>query len=340
MKRAKKKKHAIRILLIAGCFFTVVAGFASYLFCSYHTPIPDKYYSGGPNAVWARHQWAGAPKSERRYKQFFDLLKRNKITDCYFHVGPFMGGGGEIPPEKYRYAPQLIRAARRIYPGLRVHAWVGQTEKQGGGPLDISSPETRAQILKTSAALLNAGFDGIHYDIEPIHDNDRNFIGILKETKKITASENKLLSVASAPLEPVTGSAIVINSLAKTAGYWSAGYYAEVAGYADQIAVMMYDTALPADWMYGSLVESETAKLRSILCGKTTLFMGAPTYENDRPGHHTRAENIRSALIGIRKGIARGGEIPECSFGVAVFAEWTTTPSEWKIFQHDWLNEK
>ena len=94
---------------------------------------------------------------------------------------------------------------------------------------------------------------------------------------------------------------------------------------------MLYDTALPFDWMYGMYVKKQTTILVPLLKNRTTLFIGVPTYEDNRFGHRPWAENIQTSIKGIQLGL-RQLKMKECDdFGIAIFAEWTTDDNEWKV---------
>jgi len=103
---------------------------------------------------------------------------------------------------------------------------------------------------------------------------------------------------------------------------------------------MMYDTAMPFDWLYGTIVAWETWRLRDIVGPDTTLFMGVPTYEDEHFGFHPAAENMTSALRGIGIGLSFDGPPAGPKFGAAIYAGWTTDDKEWSTWRRDWLGEK
>ncbi len=291
---------------------------------------------GGPNAVWAAHKWVGATHPEETYDALVARLQRNGITDVYFHVGP-LDGDGLIPRAKYGNAPSLLQAIRARDRAIRLHAWIGQVERRGGGPLDLSDARVRANIRRTAEGFLEIGFDGIHYNIEPIRSGDRDLLALLDATRAVTRARGALLSMATDELEPFFGAEYLVRPLARQAGLWSPAYYRAVAMRLDQVAVMMYDTASPRDWLYGTIVAYETWRLARIAGPDTTLFMGVPTYEERHWGFNPDAENMRSGLRGIRIGLHYAGTPAPGSFGAAVYAGWTTDEAEWATWRRDWL---
>ena len=291
-----------------------------------------------PNALWTGHRWVGEAHTDQAYDELAAHLRRHRISDVYFHVGP-LTGDGLIPSQKYPYAGLLIEAMRERAPEVMLHAWIGQVEKKGGGPLDISNGATRANIVATAATFVELGFDGIHYNIEPVHSGDPHILALLDDTAPVTRERGRFLSMAADELAPLPGLEYVARLFVRQAGLWRADYYREVAARTDQIAVMMYDTAIPFDWMYGPVVAWETWRLREIVGPDTTLFMGVPTYEEEHFGFHPSAENMRSGLRGIGIGLALNGSPAGPEFGAAVYANWTTDEAEWAIWRRDWLGK-
>ncbi len=292
-----------------------------------------------PNAIWAAHKWVGESHSEEVYDEFAGLLTRHRITDVYFHVGP-LTGDGSIPQAKYPNARALIAAMRRRAPSIRLHAWIGQVERRGGGPLDLTNAGTRANIARTAGDFINLGFDGIHYNIEPVYSGDPDLLALLDETAPVTRERGKLLSMATDELAPLPGLEYVARLFFRQAGLWRAPYYRDVAARTDQVAVMMYDTAMPFDWLYGTIVAWETWRLREIVGPDTTLFMGVPTYEDEHFGFHPAAENMASGLRGVGIGQWFDGQPAGSKFGAAIYAGWTTDNEEWAVWRRDWLGER
>ncbi|NIN70180.1 MAG: hypothetical protein GTO63_36990, partial [Anaerolineae bacterium] len=247
----------IRIrLLLLGASAAVILVSAAYPYLSFRGDLSKKYHTQGQNALWMAHHWVGEEHTPQEYLDLALHLKQHDITDAFFHVGP-LNPDGTIDQARYPYAAQLIHNVKRYFPELRIQAWVGQVERKGGGPLDLSDEQVRANIVSTAAGLLDLGFDGIHYNIEPVYSGDDHFIDLLRSTKQMAGASDNVLSVASDELEPCWGAERVVRIFANQAGFWNRAYYLEVAAHVDQMAVMMYDTALPADWLFGTLVQWE-----------------------------------------------------------------------------------
>jgi hypothetical protein len=331
-----RPKRAIRIVLYVVIGLTALLIFdivALMLFFS--RPPDDMARSSGPNAVWAEHAWVGTTHDAAAYDALARDLERNGITDVFFHVGP-LGADGKIDPALYPNAEALIAALDARMPDLRAQAWIGQKEMRAGGPLDLGDAAVRANIVATASEFLAMGFDGIHYNIEPIVDGDRRLLALLDETRPIVDRTNATLSVATDEIEPFPGARRFVERLVLGAGLWSQGYYAEIAGRVDQVAVMMYDTGIPLPWAYSAVVAWSTPRIWRSIGPDTILFIGVPTYDEDRPGFNAEAENMKSALTGIERAMPRNRGAPR-HFGLAIYAQWTTDEKEWAYWRLHWL---
>ena len=82
--------------------------------------------------------------------------------------------------------------AKTFNEDIQYQSWLGQIRSK----IDLSNQNVRDNITKLSMLLTQIiGFDGIHYDIEPVWDGDLDFIKLLEETEKKLTDE-KLISVA------------------------------------------------------------------------------------------------------------------------------------------------
>jgi hypothetical protein len=293
--------------------------------------------SSGTNALWLQHSWVGDAHSPAEYSRLAGILLANQISDAYFHAGPIEADGG-IPGERHAHASELLAALRGAAPHVRLQAYIGQLLTTGGGTLDLRRPAVRARILVAARTLLDLGFDGIHYDIEPMAPTDADFLDLLQRTRELTRARGGVLSVSIQKLEPVPGSEAWANALLAPVRHPSplttSEFLRRVADRSDQVAIMVYDTPLPSAPLIGGVYAWETAELLRLIGDRTTVFVGVPTYEE---GPHLTGENLRTAIRGARRGIDQLRVRPRRPFGLAVFAEWTTSDREWRSWQRDWL---
>ena len=74
-----------------------------------------------------------------------------------------MDGDGHIQERLYPNAATFVREMKQRMPDLKILAWIGQTEKEGGGPLDMADSHTRINIVAEAQRFSQVlGFDGIH----------------------------------------------------------------------------------------------------------------------------------------------------------------------------------
>ncbi|MGH3387898.1 MAG: hypothetical protein ACRDOO_03385 [Actinomadura sp.] len=301
--------------------------------------------SGGTtaNALWARHQWVGERHTEAEYRALADTLRRNRITDVFFHAGPFEADG-TVPPAKYTGARRLVEAMRRLAPGLRVQAYLGQVRRvDGHGILDLDRPAVRAGVLETDRIFLDLGFDGIHYDIEPVYPDDTAFLALLDETRALTRSRGRLLSVAVEQLTLVDAAQPVFKALLPRG--WDGGmihypprptedFLRAIADRVDQVAIMTYDVSLPTKSLAGRHFAGHTERTLRLIGDRVTVFMGVPTY-TPLMGW---AEDLEGALRGVRRGRDELARPPAKPYGIGIYAEWTTNPAEWALYRANWLS--
>ncbi|MGW5417024.1 hypothetical protein [Actinomadura geliboluensis] len=291
------------------------------------------------NGLWARHQWVGEPHTDAEYRALGDLLKRNHISDVFFHTGPFEADG-TVPAAKYRYARQLIQAMRKYAPGVRAQAYLGQIRVvEGKGVIDLDDAAVRERVLETDAAFLDLGFDGIHYDFEPIYPDDDAFLALMDRTRELTRSRGRLLSVALEQptlfdgLQPVYKALIPRTGAVHYPPRPTRDFLRAVADRADQVAIMTYDVSLPTEALAGWHYARHTRATLELIGDRTSVFIGVPTY---RPLMDW-AEDLPVALRGVRRGLDQLERAPKRPYGVGVYAGWTTEPGEWAHFRSTWL---
>jgi hypothetical protein len=282
----------------------------------------------------------GEAHTPAEYGRLAEMLLTNQISDAYFHVGP-LDGDGAIPPERYLHAPELLAALHRAAPYVHLQAYVGQLLVSAGGPLDLRSGTVRNRVLATARALLDLGFDGIHYDVEPLAPFDGEFLDLLRRTRDLTRAHRAVLSAAIQKVEPLRGAAQMLNAGLAPVGhrrlFTTRAFLLAVAEQVDQVAVMVYDTPLPTATVIGAVYAWETAEVLDLIGDHTTVFIGVPTYEE---GPHITGEDLRTAIRGARRGIAQLRSRPSSPYGLALFAEWTTSGREWAIWRDDWLSPR
>lgn len=294
--------------------------------------MPDSGYNKGNNAVWAGHEWIGERKSFDEIKKFVDDLSSHEISNVFLHVGPILENG-KIDKKSYVYSSYFLRQAKRINKNIKYQAWLGQIR----GKLDLDDENIRKNAANQCRILGQViGFDGIHFDVEPVSDEDSGFINLLQECRD-NMSPEKVLSVALPDIIPQSF-LWYTNKIFKFNNVNSEINYKNAAKYADQIVVMLYDTKLQSEWLYKKFVAEEVIRITSLFDDREVYF-GIPAYEKGE-GFDPNIENVRNGISGVISGLNDLRSDPDSFEGISIYPYWEISEDEWEIFDKLWLNKK
>lgn len=330
---AALRRLARRAALAGGC--TVLAlvllagGCVVALDAQYRGPVPHGARGHGQDAEWLGHAWVDGRRSQSDVNGLADMLAGTGVRDLFVHAGPFADDGTLDPGLRPR-ARWLTGALHRALPGVRVQAWLGAHP----GEIDLASPTTRAALLTSAGQVLDDGFDGIHYDFEPVADGNADLPAVLRAAHALTRRRHAVLSVSAVHPEPWSGMAGALRMLHGSLTLWSAGYLRRVAAEVDQVAVMAYDTGLPTPASYGGYVRRVTEMAMTVVPPGVTLFIGVPAYQAEGWTHHRRAETVPAAIRGVR--LAMGGPPGRRPPGLAIYVDFTVTRRDWSAYRDDW----
>lgn len=341
LRRARRVLVAFLLVII---LFTGVSAVAWWRLSATVTAYPGAHFNRGANAVWLEHTWAGDYHMESEYDALAQRLRVEQISYVFAHVGP-LNSDGTIPADRALYAARLATALHDRVPGIHVLAWIGQVEIAGGYPasesVDLSNYAVRMQIVATAAHFVDAlGFDGVHYDIEPILNNSPRFLDLLAETRS-ALRPGAIISIAAEKWAPNAHIAEWLYSIGKASAWWTSYYYAKVATYVDQLVPMLYNTGVPLPQMYQLTVQQETRNIleaaRSAPHPPQVIF-GIPAYSGDSPWFHSNAENLRTGLLGVTAGLNSDRSTAPFA-GVALYRYGVTSASEWATYDRLWLGK-
>ncbi|PRY02679.1 glycoside hydrolase family 18 protein [Allonocardiopsis opalescens] len=288
--------------------------------------------SNGGNALWMGHAWVDGRNGQAELDALAPRISAGQISDVYVHVGP-LELDGSLDAGLYPGAEDFLRRFREALPDVRVSAWVGQRVE--AGRLDLSDDETRERIVAAASQVVDAGFDGVHYNFEPVNNNDRSLLDLLDATRE-EIGDDALLSSAVPQVEPLAGLNFPIQLVTGKSKYWSTGYLTEVAERLDQVAVMAYDTAMPMEGLYGGFVVRQTRLALEAVPEDVQLLMGVPAYPDDHATRNPEAETTETSTRAIRLGLSSLPE-PRERFGTALYVDFTATPEQWAAYQEGWV---
>jgi hypothetical protein len=286
--------------------------------------------------MWLQHGWLGDDgwftrnHKQDRIPQFRDpariaelaqRLREHHVTDVFPHLAPAQPGGALQPVD-----PEQTERFLQGMEGFRVMPWVGGVLNDQCFP---KIPGWRAAFIHSIQELLQAHprLSGIHLNIEPWPSGNPELLTLLDELRA-ALPPGKVLSVAAYP--PPT------RWHPYPEVHWEQDYYREVARRADQLAVMMYDTALHTRKVYAWLMARWT---REILAwsGQTPILLGLPAYDDAGVGyHHPDVENVSTGLWGIHAGLDSEPLAPNYQ-GVALYSDWELDTSEWQHFREHFV---
>ncbi len=322
------------LLIIVAILLTPVAAAAGFLRLEDAGTTRADARTRGHDAIWLGHAWVDGRKSDADIAQLGIRLSGTGIKDLYVHTGP-LGNDGTLSPELCPQARWFVEAVRRTLPGIRVQAWLGDVLTPEFDGLNTDDPGTRDHVRTASSQALDLGFDGIHFDFEPVRSGSRGYIAILDQVRALTAARHALLSVSAPVIDPLPGLHSFGVALFDHGKWWSQAYFADVARHVDQIAIMSYDTAMPTRALYGGYVAQQTGLALQVTPPGTDLLMGLPAFRAENAAHHGAAETVAAALRGVRLGLGRTGPARP-AFGVALYVDFAATQQDWNDYRRDW----
>ena len=285
--------------------------------------------NSGANAAWLGVEWVHTLHSDEEIADLAAALRDRQINTVYVFVS-YLKADGDFNPT-YAYAGHFVEAMRSVGPELDIQAWVGLPLQYA----DLGDPTVREGVVEFCAEILEtAPFDGVHLDPEPVASDDADLLLLLDEIRNEIAPDS-VLSIATRRIMPVCPDAEV-GVLTKYA--WRASYYQEIADRVDQIAVMIYDSALPLPGLYRCWTRVQVRGVIRALDGRETqVFFGVPTSEERTRTHSPRAENMMSGLRGVVDGLAESDVSDGLAVGVAIYPYWDTSEAEWDTYERLWL---
>lgn len=291
-----------------------------------------QYFNKKSNAIWIEHKWVEEDISEKEISELVFKLSEYQFDTVFVHSGP-LKSDGTIDADTYKFAERFLEYARKYNDEIKYQAWLGQVRSS----IDLSDPFVRRNIVDQAQILTKMiGFDGVHYDIEPVWDGDLDFISLLKETKEVLKDEKKI-SVALAEFIP--------NYVIRTLGnfyefnnYNSETNFKNVGEYADQIVVMVYDTSISRSWLYRFLVKEQCIWVTRLYKDKE-VFIAIPSYDEATDAFDPLIENVENGLLGIIAGLNNFRSRERNFMGVAIYAYWTTSDEEFETYKKLWVKK-
>lgn len=309
---------------------------AVYVSWSPGLDVRDGRHDRATNGLWLQHGWLGDDawftrnqrdvsrfRSDERIAALAAQLRGHHITDVFPHLRPCESTGQIARVD----AQQVERFLDGMREGVRVIPWVGGVFEGGAWP---DSPAWRKRFIESIVALLaeHPRLAGVQVNIEPMPSGHAGFLVLLEELRAVMP-KGKVLSVAAYP--PPTRWHPVLEV------HWERAYFQAVSSRVDQMAVMMYDTAIRWEKPYRQLMKEWTREVIE-WAGDTPVLLGLPAYDDAGTDyHHPHVENLSNGLLGIHAGLASFESLPRNYQGAAIYSEWEMSDDEWRMWRERFI---
>lgn len=287
------------------------------------------------NAAWISVNWTSKPIDRAAVRDLAERAATHKLRYLYPFTSYLQSDG--TFSSSYQHAGDFVLHFREHNEQTYLLAWVGipvQNDRRVGiqGWVDLSDRDERRKIVDFAVQQVQeAGFDGVHLNVETVRDNDPNYLLLLQETKEALGPD-PILSIASTYWLPRP-----VNGLPLVDGYrWSQRFYQAIADRVDQIATMTYDSLLPHPALYRLWMREQVRGISTALAGSNVeLLIGISVSEETTISHKPFAENLPNGLAGFCAGLKSSAERHSVD-GLAIYAAWEATTSDWQIWRQ-WL---
>lgn len=328
------------VLAAAGVMIAVIVGLALF---------KDEPLAATPNAIWLGAEWTHEARPADQMARLVGRLQENNIGTVYARVSwlrddlTWAGhaeqndGFDAVRESVQRFTVQL----KTMYPNVTVYGWIDFPVNRGPQGYRLNDPAAQTAVADFSLVMVTElGFDGVFLNASPVLEpNADDFVGLLQRIK-LRVGENGPVAVAVPPDYTPSVENVPQSPLYAPGTAWSKQFKQRVALLTDEIALTPYSTGLNdrlayVDWL-AYQVESY-ARAVAELDTSAQIVVGIPTYDSDPPLQNASVENISAALEGVEKGMELAGRANQYVRGVALFAEWTTDDTEWRLFNQLWI---
>jgi hypothetical protein len=294
-------------------------------------PTSEARFDRGTNGIWLGHKWytgrgvrSGEPVARSELLQLKQNLDRHGIRDLFIHVGPARSDGS-IEDQ----TSDLFSSLRTLFSGERLLAWVGARVEN----IELQDPAFQEGLVASLEALRAAGFDGVHFDFEPMFDYEPGYLSLLSRVRD-EMGPDFMISQAT-PRANFMG--VFPGPLRRS--FWSDDFYLETMARSDQTVLMAYDSGFNYIKPYVAFVRHQTGLLSDWGCSipEHEVLVGLPAYEDVPLYSNPKVENLRTASLGVRSALETGHGTANCVAGVAIYSNWVTDENEWEDFRRYWM---
>ena len=293
-------------------------------------PQTNRRFDTSSNGLWVSHRWytghevrSDEAVAEVEISRLIARLRGAGIRYVYLHVGP-LRQDGSIEDSASTFFTEL----RDAYPEGVFLAWLGARLEK----VRLGEPSWRRAVVAQIDRLAEEGFDGVHFNLEPLRDAHPGYLELLFEVRERFGPE-WIISQATPRSAPF---GVSVGPLRKS--FWSGGFYRATMDIANQTVLMAYETGLFPAFVYVAFVGDQTRRLVEWACNTThhEVLIGIPSFAETSANSDPAIENISNATLGVRSALESLPGASECFRGVAIYSDWVTDAEEWRHFDRDW----
>jgi len=293
-------------------------------------PSSQHNFDSSTNGIWVGHRWytgrevrSGDLVPASEIDTLVNRLRGAGIRFVYVHTGPLLADGSIADS-----ADPFFSELRLAYPEGVFLAWLGARIEK----VRLGDEDWRRAVVPVLERLAAEGFDGVHFDLEPLRDGHPGYLELLAEVRKQMGGD-WIISQATPRAAPLGIPFVPLNR-----SFWSGAFYRATMDIADQTVLMAYVTNLPLRVAYVAFVRDQTRRLAKWSCAakKHEFLIGIPAYHDVPEYSDPSVENIGNAALGVRSALESFPEKPECFRGVSIYANWVTDSNEWLQFERSW----
>ncbi len=311
--------------------FAMLAAAIALFAANFHTyPNSQQRFDTASNGIWIGHRWytgrevrTGDRVSEAEIDALVARLRSAGIRYVYVHAGPLLADGSIDD-----VADPFFSALRGAFPEGVLLAWLGARIET----VRLEDEEWRSAVVDVVERLAQEGFDGVHFNLEPIRDGHPGYLELLGQVRA-RMGDAWTISQATPRSAPL---GIAIGPLRRN--FWSGAFYRATMDIADQTVLMAYDTNLSLRIAYVAFVRDQTRRLVQWSCAarKHEVLIGIPAYHEVPEYADPSVEDIENAALGVRSALESLSKKSECFRGVSIYANWVTDADDWLQFERSW----
>ncbi len=295
-----------------------------------------------PNALWLGTEWTYETHTDEAIATLVEQLRDRKIGTVYAWVSYLQYDRTWRAQDQFENVKNFVTQFNEAYPEALLVGWVSlPTTESDGVTTRISDVSLQQEVAAFSKRVIDEfGFEGVFLNAEPVWDGDQNFLAMLRALRGSLGIDVPI-SAAIPPDWSPSNSNIPLPPLIEPGTEWATPYKQSVALLVDQMAVMAYQSGLSSADDYAQWVAYQVKTFALAIADlgtETSLVIGIPTFDAEPPGHDPLVENVGSAVRGVELGLEQSGDAARYVEGVAMYADWTTTPDEWAQYQQLWAD--